>query len=370
MSKIRVLLVTGSYPPMRCGVGDYTQQLAQALAVRQDIELEVLTSRAEPLSANDPPWLHRTMPTWRIKALPTFIAQLRAFRPQVVHLQYPTQGYSVWTGPVLTSMFARWWMGAAVVQTWHEFPPPHYTKGAIAMLGLAAAAHAIIYVRPRYRERITGVLDWILGRSSRDFVPNASVIPAVRLTTEERAALRVQLGCDKRRLLSFFGFVYRHKGVDQLFQIGDPARDHLLLIAELAETEPYHRELRRLASSDPWQGHFSVTGFADPQRVARLLAASDAVIFPFIEGGGMWNSSLHAATLQGTFVITTSTGRTGYDAGQNIYYAQPGAIEEMRAALGRYAGARVPAPVSQDGWADIALRHAEIYKGLVAGRSR
>lgn len=368
---MKVLLVTGSYPPMRCGVGDYTQRLAEALAARPEIQLEVLTSRVGPIPANDPPWLHRAMPTWRIKALPTFIARLRRFRPQIVHLQYPTQGYSVASGRglVLMPMIARWGLGAAVVQTWHELPPPSYTKAAVAMLGLAAAADAIVYVRPQFPEGIGGALDWVLGKSSRIFLPNASVIPVVRLTGDERAALRAEIGCDDRRLVSFFGFVYRHKGVDQLFQIGNPARDHLLIIGELVEAE-YHQDLRRLANSHPWQGHVSITGFAEPERVARLLAASDAVVFPFEEGGGVWNSSLHAAVSQGTFVITTSAERAGYDPSQNIYYAQPGGIEEMQNALARYAGTRAPVRESQDSWSDIARRHVQIYEGLVASRRR
>ncbi len=31
---IRVMLVSGSFPPMRCGVGDYTARLADELASR------------------------------------------------------------------------------------------------------------------------------------------------------------------------------------------------------------------------------------------------------------------------------------------------------------------------------------------------
>jgi hypothetical protein len=37
LGKLKVLAVTGSYPPMHCGVGDYTQRLTQALAARADI---------------------------------------------------------------------------------------------------------------------------------------------------------------------------------------------------------------------------------------------------------------------------------------------------------------------------------------------
>ena len=42
---MKVLLVTGSFPPMKCGVGDYTACLAEALARKPNIEVAVLTSQ-------------------------------------------------------------------------------------------------------------------------------------------------------------------------------------------------------------------------------------------------------------------------------------------------------------------------------------
>ncbi len=355
---------------MRCGVGDYTAHLAQALRERADLELLVLTSRLPDSAAQDPAWLCRIMPSWRIEALPQYLAAAREFRPDIVHLQYPTQGYRVATGPILIPMLARLRLGASVVETWHEFPPRSLTKETIAMWGLAASAQAVIYVRPDYPKHVSGMLARVLGSAPLRFIPNASVIPTVQISPAERSALREKLGCDDRQIISFFGFAHPNKGVDQLFRIADPEKHHLLLIGELLESNPYHQQLRELAGSDRWRGKVTITGFVDPDRAARLLAVSDAAVFPFSGGGGVWNSSLHAATLQGTFVITTSTERNGCDAGQNIYYARPGAIEEMRAALGHHAGARVPARESQDGWADIARRHAEIYEALVAGRAR
>ena len=42
-SRMRVLLVCGTYPPMRCGVGDYTAGLAHAFGRRGDVTVAVLT---------------------------------------------------------------------------------------------------------------------------------------------------------------------------------------------------------------------------------------------------------------------------------------------------------------------------------------
>jgi hypothetical protein len=43
---MRILLISGSLPPMRCGVGDYTACLAKALGKRKDTTVAVLSDEA------------------------------------------------------------------------------------------------------------------------------------------------------------------------------------------------------------------------------------------------------------------------------------------------------------------------------------
>lgn len=42
-NNIKVLMICGSFPPMKCGVGDYTSRLAESLA-DNGTEVTVLTS--------------------------------------------------------------------------------------------------------------------------------------------------------------------------------------------------------------------------------------------------------------------------------------------------------------------------------------
>jgi len=357
---LRLLLISGSYPPMRCGVGDYTRCLAESLADRSDVSLRVLTTVSAPSPDGDPPWLHRAMPNWRLTALGPYLGLLREFQPDIVHIQYPTRGYSVWSGPAILPVLARAWGRASVVQTWHEYPYPASTRAGCAMLVLAAAASALIYVRPDYPQHINETLSMLLGRAKRHFVPNASVVPAVQLADQERAQTRADLGCGERRLIAFFGFAHPQKGVDRLFHIADPTRDHLVLIGELHENDPYHAHLIRVATSPPWRGHVTFSGFVEPARAAHLLASADAAVFPFLEGGGVWNSSVHAAVSQGTFTLLTSRERSGYSVTENVYYAIPSGVDQMRVALTQHVGTRIP-PDTIAGWDTIAKRHIEIY---------
>ena len=105
-------------------------------------------------------------------------------------------------------------------------------------------------------------------------------------------------------------------------------------------------------------------GFLAPEKVARTIKAADAVILPYREGGGVWNTSLSAASRQGTFVITTSAEREGYDADKNIFYARPGDIPAMRAALAAHAGRKIE-PADGHEWDDIAQAHIALYQTLL-----
>jgi len=86
--------------------------------------------------------------------------------------------------------------------------------------------------------------------------------------------------------------------------------------------------------------------------------------FPFIHGAEIWNTSIQAAVAQGTFVLTTSKEKHGYDEQANIYYAVPGNYEEMRIALDKHIGRRNPNPPRYD-WEEIASAHLDLYKNIL-----
>ena len=107
------------------------------------------------------------------------------------------------------------------------------------------------------------------------------------------------------------------------------------------------------------------TGFLEDMEVARLLAAADAVVLPYRVGGGPWNTSLHAALLQGTFVLATSNERSGYDPRQNLHWARPRDLDEFRAALEKYAGVRKDDKTAEElppTWETVVSRHEEVYR--------
>jgi len=72
--------------------------------------------------------------------------------------------------------------------------------------------------------------------------------------------------------------------------------------------------------------------------------------------------------LQGAFLITTSVMQNGYDAKRNVYYAGVDNVQEMKSALGDYAGRRraYDHDVDRDEWGQIAAEHHSLYESLLS----
>jgi glycosyltransferase involved in cell wall biosynthesis len=365
---MKVMLITGSYPPMRCGVGDYTYHLAQALAAHGSVQVAVLTSAAA--SSSSPDSRVTILPvarTWRWRELPRILSAIRVWRPDVVHIQYPTQGFGSSVVPGFLPPLCRC-LGFRVAQTWHEYRRTVTVRALIWLVTQIFWAGGVVVVRPKYVETMPLILRAALQKKILMFIPNASVIPRMKLSSAEREGLRAKYAPPDSRLIVYFGFMYPSKGVELLFEIADPSRHCLVLVGDMRDDDAYHNSIMSHVNSSRWRGKAAVAGFLSAEEVARVIAAADAVILPFIAGGGEWNTSIHGAQNQGTFVITTSTERHGYDAELNTYFAKPGDVGDMQDALSKYIAVRSPVggPSTLPSWESISSDHLTLYTAMAA----
>ena len=352
---MRVLLVSGTFPPGQCGIGDYTARLASALAALDGVRVGVLTQAPAGQTAAPGAEILPVAASWGLAGLLSLLRRVREWKPDIVHFHFPSQGFGLQLAPALLPLACRL-AGLAVVQTWHE---PWPLLGAPRFLLQLAGADGLVFVRPNYAALLPRALRPLLRARMRRTIASAGALPASRLAVHDRELLRARYLSGKDRLVLFFGFIYPSKGVEQLFDIADP-RSHALVIAGPANDPAYLEQLKTLAAQRGWGGQLQYTGFLAQQDAADLVAAADAVVLPFLGGGGDWNTSIHAALAQGTLVITTAAQPRGDDPVRNLYTAGIGDIGAMRQALNTLAGRRVAAP-PDDGWAPIALSHAEFY---------
>ena len=371
---MKILLITGSFPPMRCGVGDYTHQLALALTRDPLLQVAVLTSRAAA-SLESPAGfvLFPIVEAWDWREFRTILTVIRAWAPDLVHIQYPTLGYGQKRLPWLLPLCLRL-AGFTVVQTWHEIYPLQFF---FRLLSKAVVPGGLIVVREDYRKRTSALLRWAFLNKTMRFIQNSSALPAVELSIAERETLRAQYARPNAHMIVYFGFLYPRKRVELLFQIADASDSHLVIIGDsFRESElqnftqsnrvaqnVYYQSLRQLAETDAWRGKVTMSGFLPAHDAARVIAAADAVVLPILGGAGEWNTSVHGAQAQGTFVLTTSTNRRGYAPSENTYFAGEHDLEDMRRALKQYVGKRsVGDNATMRTWESICESHVELYR--------
>jgi glycosyltransferase involved in cell wall biosynthesis len=351
---------------MRCGVGDYSCRLAEQLASEPGVTVAVLTSVGARVQGSAVEVL-AVVRTWGISGLPRVASAIRKWKPDVVHIQIPTQGYRHGILPSLIPCVSAL-LGARVVQTWHEYMCSMSLREAAEHILRAMVRGGLVVVRPDFVDNMLPRWRWVARRQVMRLVRSASSIPRVSLDDAERRELRLRYGAGEKRLVVHFGFVYEKKGAHLVFDIVDPGKHHVVITGMGGELDEYQTRIKSVAESEAWSSSVTLLGFLEGVEVARLLAAADAVLLPFTEGSGTWNTSLLAAQQQGSFVVTTSRERSGYASDTNTYSARPGDVREMREALDSHSGTRAGTLQSDCyGWSDVARAHLDLYRLVVRG---
>src|SRR5260370_18244843 len=113
---LRVCIVTASYPPARCGVGDYTALLCTALA-SNGTHVSVVTSGHQGTVCRDGnPTVLPVVHNWSLLNVARVIRAILKCKPDIVHFQFPTNGYFDVLVPILGVLPK----GPKVVVTMHE----------------------------------------------------------------------------------------------------------------------------------------------------------------------------------------------------------------------------------------------------------
>lgn len=353
---MRILFITGSFPPMRCGVGDYTYCLATSLS--RKIETSVLT-----MSSASESNIFTVLPivnSWNLKSILHIIKIIIQWKPDIIHIQYPTQGYKGSRLPCLLPIIS-YIFGKKVIQTWHE----GYTlKNILWFLCVSVAPSTIIVLRKNYESYLPKIFNLIISKKKRAYIPLGSNIAIPILSEVEKKHFRSMYAPLHRRLIIFFGFVYEYKRVELLFDISNPETDEIIIAGEIESNSKYSIFLKNIITTSKWNNHVKITGFLPADQVGKLLLVADAIVLPFSNGAHESNTSINAAIKSGNFVLTTSQHHVGYQAEQNIYYAKINDTQEMKDALNSYYKVK-RTPNFNDDWENISDKHILLYNSLL-----
>ena len=400
---MRILFVTGEYPAMQGGVGDYTRRLGQALGelgadthvlTHADAGGDHLRVPASPYEPTVYPELSRH--GWNLWHHTR--SAINEVEPDVVHIQYQSAAYGL--HPAVNLLPARLRLvknRPLVLVTFHDLKFPYLFPKAgplrrHSVLRLARDADASVVTNPADWDRLrnAGLVDKLRA------IPIGSNIRCEAPRDYDRAAQRRRWGINPDEwLLAYFGFLNENKGgeilVRTLAELANrrmPAK--LLMVGgKVGSSDPtnlaYLEKVERLIGEQGVADRVQWTGFTSSEEVSANLMAADCAVLPYREGASLRHGSLMAALAHGLPIVSTALTGIPADAmkqfpmledGENALLTPPDQPIKMAEAIVRlmtgnalrsHLAAKAALLSRQFEWETIAQGHLLTYRGLGKG---
>ena len=381
---LKIGIVTGEYPSHQGGVGDFTREIAYALA---DLghEVHVITHKAA--APSNKAIIHPAISSWNLQSL-IFIRSLAShLNLDLLNIQYQAAVYGM-TPPI---HFLPLVAGVPCVMTFHDLRVPYLfpKAGALrwqAIMLLAKTSAGVIVTNTE--DRLT--LEKNLWNADRKFIeiPIGSNIKAnFKLQTpNSKNETRRKYGVgDGDLVVGYFGFLNASKGGETLFRaVAELPNCRLLLIGgRTGSSDPtnqaYADQLDSLANDLGITNRIIRTGYLSPEETTQAFFACDMMAMPYEDGASFRRGTFMACLAHRMPTITTqpSVPLAQLKHGENIYLIPPhdeGALAKAIMTLqndstlrGRIA--RGALELSDEfTWDKIAKRTGEFFERTVLQR--
>lgn len=390
---MRVCFITGEFPPMEGGVGDYTRELALAMAA-QGAEVCV-TTLSQAAGADFPPLkVYPTVKKWGWGSWGKILEVIRREKPHVLHIQYQAAAYRMHPAINLLPWYLRLMPNRPLIlTTFHDLRVPYLfpkagilREWAITCMGLGCDAVIVTNVEDLLTLRRRFENCRLLSPPPIHHIPIGSNIRPELPPNYQRDQWRARWSVAKEDiLLAHFGFLNETKGVEtlvkalhQLVKMGYPVK--LLMVGgETGSSDPtnveYARRIKALIEELGLEDRVKWTGYTSPEEVSANLMASDICVLPYRDGVSLRRGSLHAALIHGLPIISTYPRVFVEELvdGENIKLVAPDDPEDIANAvieLGRNPALRQKLGEgarrlsTKFGWEGIARETLRVYESL------
>jgi glycosyltransferase involved in cell wall biosynthesis len=411
---MRIGLISGEYPPMQGGVGDFTHELAQAL-LDLGHEVHVITrvecgDEGQRTKDRLPPAAHRAhvarltvhpiVSHWGWRSYNRVIDLACRLSLDVLNIQYQAAAYDMQPAinffPLLAPRLSRRYRAGSVV-TFHDLKVPFLFPKAGPLRNWVVtllARHADAAIVTNHADEL-GLNARRVHRVER--IPIGSNIAPTLPDDYDRHTWRARLGATSGDfLLGFFGFFNARKGVETLIRtLGILRQGESTIAASGTTTSPPCHLLfigGTVGSSDPTNRAYAdrmssliadlglsdrvhYTGYVPETEVSAAFAALDLCVLPYADGISFHHGTLMAALAHGQAIVSTRSPIELPELvhGENVWLVPPRDAEALAGAIATLAAdperrrrlARGAAELSaQFTWQHIAARTADIFQSV------
>lgn len=363
-AKLRVAMITGSWPPIHCGVGDYTARLVHHLR-QHEISVTVLTSD-DATGANS---FQSKMHDWTRRELSIVLNFLHEVQPDVIHMQYPSVMYKRHAFPnLLPKLVKKHFPTIPFVLTLHEYHDASRLGQLRSRLTLRGLDSLVLTNQADMND--LRAYEKLLKCS---LIPIGSNIPIATQDRVKTQKLLQKYAVQNDQYWLNLGFVDPSKGLVRLIDAVQQSKSQLPLIiaTEYSPANPYHREVMRLIKSADrpvvW------TGFLDEVELSTLIRCSTSVVLPFDTPATERRGSVVAALAHGKAVITTGLisespfSQSAALIADNTSSTIAAKLDQLADDLDYRHELEVAAQKAAKNyqWSTIAIKHKQLYTELI-----
>lgn len=366
-------MVSGSLPPIRCGVGHYTSRLSRELAAEK-LDFQLLST--EGVDRKTPAPL-LTVPNWKVRTIPKMLDAIKTSRAQIVHIQYPAVGYRRQLGiNLLPYVIKLLRPRLKLVITLHEYHQSRWI-GKLRNLITILPAHKVLVSNQLDK---SGLARWV-GYKVR-IVPIGANFEVAKPNQQfyEKTLKDLGLAVSKPTLV-FFGYAFPSKRLEVLLDaLNEPQllNYQLLLVASFDKDEPYQKMLKaKINKLNQNEIRAGVTGFLEGDDVSAILQASRYFVLPNVRPISAKSGTAIAATVNGMILLSHGSNRpietTPFEHLKNSYLLERVTPQSIAAAIehledspadSRKILAGVKELQKYFSWTNIVKQHTKLYEEL------
>jgi glycosyltransferase involved in cell wall biosynthesis len=271
----QILIITGTYPPEQCGVGDYTYNMMQ-------------TNEASE-------WKLFYAKDWSLKTFFRKIKKINQHPGVWVNIQYPSVGFGDSILPHLLCFYFFFFRRKKIAVTIHEYTQYGW-KGKAAMRMIFLFATKLIFTTSFERDAAIKTFSAVAKKSKviKIFsnIKSADIIPEI---------------ADRTYDVGYFGYISPMKGIEAFLKVAIELKAtrpdlKIFIMGKIqAVYEIYSAQIMGQAQS----AGIALIINQEEQVVANTLAQTKTVFLPFPDGISERRGSFLAAVKNGCLVVTT-----------------------------------------------------------------